>query len=108
MVLLGGRHRHGRGHEDLRRPRRSTTVQRATAIMTSNALRAAIVSAIVALMISGCGVTGPDAAACKAAMQAQYVRATGGEGHFGDQLTACEGLPKAEVRRFAQQILQGR
>lgn len=71
-------------------------------------LRAAIAPAIVALMICGCGVTGPDAAACKAAMQAQYVRATGGEGHFGAELAACKGLPKAEVKRFAQQILQGR
>lgn len=78
------------------------------AIMTSRALRAAIAPAIVALMICGCGVTGPDAAACKAAMQAQYVRATGGQGHFGAELAACKGLPEAEVKRFAQQILQGR
>lgn len=78
------------------------------AITTSRVLRAAGAAAIVALTINACGVTGPDPAACKAAMQAEYVKATAGEGHFGIVPAACKGLPKDEVERFAQQVAQGK
>jgi predicted small lipoprotein YifL len=78
------------------------------AIMTSRALRAVIAAVIVALTITACGISGPDPAACKAAMQAQYVKAKAGQGHFGAAPAACTGLPKAEVQRFAQQVVEGK
>jgi hypothetical protein len=41
-------------------------------------------------------------------MQAEYVKAVAGEGHFGAVPAACKGLPKAEVQRFAAQVAAGR
>jgi hypothetical protein len=76
--------------------------------MTSGALRAVIAAVIVALTITACGISGPDPAAFKAAMQAQYVKATAGQGHFAAAPAACMGLPKAEVQRFAQQVVEGK
>lgn len=76
--------------------------------MTSRLPRAAVAALIVALTLTACGVTTPDPAACKAAMQAEYVKAVAGKGHFTGNPAACKGLPKAEVQRFAQQVLQGR
>ncbi len=78
------------------------------AAMTSSALRAVITAVIIAVTVAACGISGPDPAACKAAMQAQYLKAMAGEGHFGAELAACKGLPKAEVQMFAQQVLEGR
>jgi hypothetical protein len=78
------------------------------ATMTSRALRGVIAAAIIALTVTACDISRPDPAACKAAMQAQYVRATAGQGRFGPVPSACKGLPKSEVQRFAQQVLQGR
>ena len=75
--------------------------------MTSRALRAAIAAVIVALMVSACDVTNPDPAACKAALQASYVKALAGKGQFNPDPGACKGLPKAEVQRFIQQVRQG-
>jgi hypothetical protein len=78
-----------------------------TAIMTSRVLWAVIAAVIVALTVTSCGVYGPDPAACKAALQAQYVKATHGQGNFAEVPAACKGLPKAEVQRFAQQVQEG-
>lgn len=76
-------------------------------VMTCRALlRAVLAAVIVALTIAGCGVSGPDPAACKAALQAQYLKAAG-TGHPGPEPAACKGLPAAEVQRFAQQVQQG-
>jgi predicted small lipoprotein YifL len=77
-------------------------------ITTSRALRAAVAAVIVALTLNGCGFTGPDPAACKAALQAEYVKATAGKGHFNPDPPACKGLPKAQVQQFAQQVLEGK
>lgn len=81
--------------------------------MTSRVLRAAVAAVIVALTAAACGVSSPDPAACKAAIQAQYLKAqylkTGaGKGHSGAEPALCKGLPQAEVRRFTQQVLQGK
>jgi hypothetical protein len=80
------------------------------ALLTSRALapRAAIAAVIVALTVTACGYTGPDPAACKAALQASYVKASAGKGHFDADPAACKGLPKDEVQRFAQQVQAGR
>ena len=78
------------------------------ATMSSRVVRAAIAGVIVALSVTGCGVTSPDPAACKAAWQAEYVRAVAGQGHFGAEPRACKGLPKAEVQLLAQQVLGGK
>jgi hypothetical protein len=79
------------------------------AIMTSRALAAVIAAMVIALAVTACGQNylGPDPAACKAAMQAEYVKAMAGEGHFGAEPALCKGLPKAQLQRFAQQILAG-
>jgi hypothetical protein len=77
-------------------------------ITTSRALLAAIAAAIVALAVTGCGFTGPDPAGCKAALQAEYVKATAGKGQFNPDPPACKGLPKAQVEQFAEQVLKGK
>jgi hypothetical protein len=79
------------------------------AIMTTRALAAVMVAVIIALAVTGCNQNylAPDPATCKAAMQAQYVKAKAGQGHFGAELAACKGLPKAQVQQFAQQIRAG-
>jgi len=41
-------------------------------------------------------------------MQAEYLKAMAGQGHFGAEPAVCKGLPKAEVQRFALQITAGR
>jgi hypothetical protein len=74
----------------------------------SRALPAAIAALIAALIVTACGITGPDPAACKAAFQAEYVKAIAGKEHFGAEPAICKGLPKAEVQRFAQQVQEGR
>ena len=78
------------------------------ATVTSRVFRGVIAAAFVALTVTACDISSPDPAACKAAMQAQYLKATAGQGHFGTALPACKGLPKSEVAQFAQQILEGR
>jgi hypothetical protein len=83
-------------------------LSREVTITTSRAFRAAIAAAIVALTINGCGFTGPDPAACKAALQAEYVKATAGQGHFNADPPACKGLSKAQVQQFARQVLDGK
>jgi hypothetical protein len=79
-------------------------------ILTSGALavRAAIAAVIVALAVAACGYTGPDPAACKAALQASYVKATAGQGHFNTDPPACKGLQKDQVQQLAQQVREGR
>jgi hypothetical protein len=57
---------------------------------------------------NGNGITGPDPATCKAALQAQYVKALAGKAHFETNLPSCKGLPESEVQRLAQQVQQGR
>lgn len=74
------------------------------AITTSRVLRAAVAAIIVALTVNACGVTGPDPAACKAALQAEYVKATAGKGNFDTVPEACKELPKDQVQRFMQEI----
>jgi len=79
-------------------------------IMTSKAVAAAIAAVSIALTVSACGPNtyfGPDPAACKAAMEAQYLKATAGQGHFGAALADCKGLPAAEMRLFAKQVQAG-
>jgi hypothetical protein len=78
------------------------------ATITSRALRCVIAAVFVALTVTACDISSPDPAACKAAMQAQYVRATAGQGHFGTVPKACKGLPKSEVQMLARQVLEGK
>jgi len=78
------------------------------AIMTSRALRAVCAAVIVAVTITACQDTSSDPAACKAALQAQYVKAKPGHDQLGPEPANCKGLPKAEVQRFTQQVLQGK
>jgi hypothetical protein len=81
---------------------------REMAITTSRALRAAIAAVIVALMVTACGVTGPDPTACKEALQAEWVKAVAGKGHFDADPPACKGLPEAQVQRFVREVQQGK
>ena len=78
------------------------------ALVANRAPRAAIAAVIVALTVAACGYTGPDPAACKAALQASYVKASAGKGHFDADPAACKGLPKAQVQRLVQQVQEGR
>jgi hypothetical protein len=81
------------------------------AVLAGRAVRAAIAAVVVAVAVTACdgnGVTGPDAASCKAALQAQYVKAQAGKAHFETNLPACKGLPASEVQQFAKQVQQGR
>jgi hypothetical protein len=41
-------------------------------------------------------------------MQAEHVKAMAGEGHFGAVPAVCKGLPKAELQRFAAEVLAGK
>jgi hypothetical protein len=75
------------------------------AISTGRALRAVIAAVIVALMLTACQISSPDPAACKAAIQAEYLK---GKGHLGAEPSVCKGLPKAQVERFTQQVLEGK
>ena len=72
----------------------------------SRALRLALAVVLAALMITACDrITSPDPAACKAALQAQYLK---GNGHFGAEPAQCKGLQKAQVQLFVQQIQEGK
>ena len=75
--------------------------------MTSRATRAAIAAVIVALMVTACGVNGPDPTACKGALQAEWVKVVAGKGQFNADPPACEGLPESQVQRFVQQVKEG-
>lgn len=78
-------------------------------VTTAKALASAIAAVLMALAVTACGQNelSPDPAACKAAMQAQYLKAAAGQGHFGAVPSVCKGLPKAQVQRFAVQIQTG-
>jgi hypothetical protein len=81
------------------------------ALRSGRAVRAAVAAVIVAVAVTACngnGVTGPDPATCKAALQAQYVKALAGKAHFETNLPACKGLPESEVQQLAKQVQQGR
>jgi hypothetical protein len=81
------------------------------AVPAARAVRAAIAAVIVIVAVTACngnGITGPDPATCKAALQAQYVKALAGKAHFETNLPSCKGLPESEVQRLAQQVQQGR
>lgn len=75
------------------------------AITTSRALRGAIAAAIVALTVTACGISAPDPAACKAEIQAEYLK---GKGHLGAEPSMCKGLPKAQVQQLTRQVLEGK
>jgi hypothetical protein len=74
-------------------------------VTTGRALRGAIAAVIVAVTVSACQISSPDPAACKAAIQAQYLK---GKGHLGAEPSVCKGLSKAQVERFTQQVLEGK
>lgn len=64
---------------------------------------------MIALAVTGCSRNYfvPDPASCKAAMQAQYLKAAAGQGRFGTEPANCKGLPKAQVQLFERQITAG-
>ncbi len=74
------------------------------------AVTKASAAVIIALSVTACNQNylAPDPAACKAAMQAQYVQAAAGQRHSSALPAACKGLPKSQVRLFAGQIRAGR
>jgi hypothetical protein len=77
------------------------------AITTGSALRGAVAAVIVAVTLTGCQISqisSPDPASCKAALEAQYLK---DKGHLGAEPSLCKGLPKAQVQRFTQQVLDG-
>jgi len=77
--------------------------------MTGKALPAGVAAVLIALTVTACGQTAlsPDPAACKAAMQAAYLKTSAGQVHAVATPASCKGVPKAEVQRFAQQIQAG-
>jgi hypothetical protein len=77
--------------------------------VTGRALAAVIAAVAIPLAVAGCGdkPLAPDPAACKAALQAQYLKATAGTAHSRAEPAICQGLPTAQVRRFARQIQTG-
>jgi hypothetical protein len=76
------------------------------AITTGRALRGAIAAVIVAVTVTACQqISSPDPAACKAAIQAEYLK---GKGHLGAEPSVCKGLSRAQVERFTQQVLEGK
>jgi hypothetical protein len=77
--------------------------------MSGRALCSAAAAVIVALAVTGCDVASPDPAACKAALQAEFLKAEGSEGlSFGPVPKACKGLPRSEVQQFIKQVMEGR
>jgi hypothetical protein len=75
----------------------------------AKAAATAIATAAIALSVTACGqnALAPDPAACKAALQAQYLKAGAGQGKVGATPAVCKGVPKAELQRFTQQIQAG-
>ena len=64
---------------------------------------------IVALTVTACGASelDPDPAACKAALQAQYLKAVADHQTAGAEPAICRKLPRSQVQRFAAQIQAG-
>jgi hypothetical protein len=77
--------------------------------LSARALAAVIAAVAILLAVAGCGdrPLTPDPAACKAALQAQYLETAAGKAHPGTEPAICKGLPAAQVRRFALQIQTG-
>jgi hypothetical protein len=77
--------------------------------LSGRALAAVIAAVAIPLAVAGCGdkPLAPDPAACKAALQAQYLKAAAGKAPSGTEPAICKGLPTAQVRRFALQIQTG-
>jgi hypothetical protein len=78
--------------------------------LASRALATVIAAVIIAPAVAACNgaYLAPDPATCKAALQAEYLKAAAGQGRFETAPAACKGLPKAQVRRFVLQITAGR
>ncbi|HEX6523750.1 MAG TPA: hypothetical protein VF070_27680 [Streptosporangiaceae bacterium] len=75
-------------------------------VTTGRALRGAIAAVIVAVSVTACQqITSPDPAACKAALQAEYLK---DKGHLGAEPSVCKGLSKAQVEQYTQQVLEGK
>jgi hypothetical protein len=62
---------------------------------------------LAVLAVTGCDVASPDPAACKAAIQAELLKAGPGITELSVP-KACKGLPKSEVELFMRQVLLGR
>ena len=64
-------------------------------------------AAVIALAIlAGCGSSGPDLAACKSAMQAQYAHALADPGAPpATRPAACKGVPDATLQKYAIEIM---
>jgi hypothetical protein len=73
-----------------------------------NRITALAVTAAVALALAGCGGSGGDPAACKAAMTRDYRYALAHpDAPPAARPAACKGLPDATVRKFAAEIMAG-
>jgi hypothetical protein len=64
----------------------------------------------VTLTVTACGASAldPDPAACKAALQAQYLKAAANGKPPGAEPALCRKLPQAQVRQFAAQLRAAR
>jgi predicted small lipoprotein YifL len=69
-------------------------------------IRAVAAAAVLAVLIAGCGGSGPDKAACKAALKAEYAAALA-NGTQGTEPAACKGLSDAELQKLAGEVLSG-
>jgi predicted small lipoprotein YifL len=71
-------------------------------------MKAKMMMAAAALMVTlaACGGSGPDPAACKAAMKTQIAAALA-TGAQGSEPAACHGLSGAELEKIASEVLNG-
>jgi uncharacterized membrane protein len=74
-----------------------------TAVILGVAVMAA---AITFVLLTGSGSSGPDPAACKAAMQKQFSYGMAHPGApAGTRPDACKGVPDKDVQKFAGEII---
>lgn len=64
-------------------------------------------AAVVVFVVLSTGDSGPDKAACKAAMKAQFdYGMSHPDGPAGKRPAACKGVSDKDVQRFASEIMQ--
>lgn len=67
---------------------------------------AAVSAVLMVTLTKGSGSSGPDPAACKAAMQKQFdYGMSHPDAPAGKRPTACVGVPDKDVRRFTGEII---
>ncbi len=71
-------------------------------------MRYVIVAILAVLMLSACGSSGSDKAACKAAMKKDFaVAMTNPSAPPASEPPACKGIPDKELEKLAEEVMSG-